>query len=133
MTHLRANSFPNIDTRITEEVKGEDEAGNFPDVEQNHDYFRKVSVVIGSGEVQNTIAHEFGHVFGLDDEYVEGSRSVGRNVDHNQMSRRAGGGRAQAENSDNIMSEGNEVRAQHYSTFVFALNQLTNKRWKVSG
>ncbi|MEI8049454.1 MAG: hypothetical protein WCI92_18885, partial [Bacteroidota bacterium] len=32
--------------------------------------YQRVDLIVGSGELQNTVAHEFGHVFGLDDEYV---------------------------------------------------------------
>ena len=87
---------------------------------------RRVEILIGSGERQNTLAHEFGHVFGLTDEYVAGSRSAGDESWQHQRSIEAGVAHgAHAEDNDNIISVGNEVRPQHYSTFAWALNQLT--------
>lgn len=93
---------------------------------------RRVEIRIGSGERQNTLAHEFGHIFGLADEYTEGDRGAGQEANHSQMARDAGVTTgAQTENSDNIISMGNTVRPQHYAPFANALNQLTGKTWHV--
>ncbi len=93
---------------------------------------RRVELRIGSGERQNTLAHEFGHIFGLADEYTEGDRGAGKEARHSQMARDAGVNTgAQTENSDNIISMGNTVRPQHYAPFANALNQLTGKTWHV--
>jgi hypothetical protein len=40
---------------------------------------------------------------------------------------------AVAENNDNIMSLGNTVRPQHYSTFHNALQIVTGKHWRYGG
>jgi outer membrane protein OmpA-like peptidoglycan-associated protein len=99
---------------------------------------RRVEIRIGSGERQNTVAHEFGHVFGLSDEYTEGSRTPGMNAWHNSTATAAGvTAGAQIEENDNIISVGNTVRPQHYATFAFALNQITSvnlgsRQWHVS-
>jgi outer membrane protein OmpA-like peptidoglycan-associated protein len=90
---------------------------------------RRVEVRIGSGQRQNTVAHEFGHVFGLSDEYTEGSNTPGQTAWHDPTATAAGvQGGAQHEQNDNIISQGNTVRPQHYATFAWALNQLTAAR-----
>jgi outer membrane protein OmpA-like peptidoglycan-associated protein len=114
--------------RITRENRGDAEArtpavGADAAAQANE---RRVEIRIGSGERQNTVAHEFGHVFGLSDEYTEGSRTPGQQAWHNPTAVAAGvTGGAPVEESDNIISVGNTVRPQHYSTFAWALNQLT--------
>ncbi len=77
-------------------------------------------------------------MFGLLDDYVTDELSPGGTgtpagtvVGHSGMSERIGAGRVQSENSDSMMSLGNEVRAQHYGPFGWALNQITNKDWKI--
>lgn len=100
--------------------------------------FRKVDITIsreGRGG-QNVLAHEFGHILGLGDEYAEvGSgynRPAGSAATHDQMARNAGvAGGATVGNDNRIMSAGNIVGAAHYSTFADALNRLTSKRWKI--
>jgi outer membrane protein OmpA-like peptidoglycan-associated protein len=114
--------------RITADNKGDTDAETdkvgADDAAQSNE--RRVEIRIGSGERQNTVAHEFGHVFGLSDEYTEGSRAAGQAAWHDPTARAAGvTAGAQIEQSDNIISVGNTVRPQHYSTFAFALNQIT--------
>ncbi|MCY1718972.1 DUF4157 domain-containing protein [Prolixibacteraceae bacterium Z1-6] len=98
---------------------------------------RRVELVVGSGELQNTVAHEFGHVFKLEDEYVtpkdeEGSgKPMGKEVGHSGLSKKIGAGKVVAERNDNIMSMGNEVREQHYGPFGKMLNKITGKKWKI--
>ncbi len=98
---------------------------------------RRVEIRIGSGERQHTIAHEFGHVFGLSDEYVEDTRTPGQNSWQDPTVRAAGvSAGSQIEQNDNMMSLGNTVRPQHYATFAWALNQLTaanlrSRQWHV--
>ena len=93
---------------------------------------RRVEIRIGSGERQNTIAHELGHVFGLADEYQEGDRGAGSAAGHDQLARDAGvADGAAVENNDGIISMGNSIRPQHFSVFANALNQLTGKTWHV--
>ena len=98
--------------------------------------FRGVDIIIGSGQKQNALAHEMGHVFGLGDEYVrvnkDGSSNFGKDAEHNEQSEKMGGGPAVIESNDSIMSNGNEVRKQHYASFGSALNQLTSQTWKIS-
>lgn len=128
----------NLEERVSEYNTNIGEAELF---DQKHArLFRRVDLFVGKGEMQNTVAHEFGHVFGLDDEYVVKNTSIkgtgygaGEQVGHSKISEKMKKGKVVAENSDNILSLGNEVRAQHYLTFAEALASLTMKNWKVSG
>lgn len=128
-TVLQGEGISNLTERLSESSKGETDNNANPD--GNEAYYRAVDIKIGSGERQNTVAHEFGHVFGLADEYEEGGRSAGDNSGHDRLSKRMGTGAAPVENNDGIISMGNEVRAQHYSVFVWALRELTGKEWRV--
>lgn len=108
--------------------------------DKNYDpsLFRKVDIDIerkGRGG-QNVLAHEFGHVFGLGDEYSEVgngyNRKEGDKSTHEKLSRDAGvTGGGLVKNDDRMMSTGNRVEAAHYSTFADALKKLTSKPWKV--
>jgi len=136
--YLRGRNFQNINTRVSETNQADTIAENLPETEQTSALLRRVEIVVGTGELQTTVAHEFGHVFGLKDEYVTRGTSfsgtglaAGDVVGHSQMSEDIGAGQVVAENSDNIMSMGNEVRAQHYGSFGAALRRLTGKNWKV--
>ena len=138
MSYLREKNFPNINSRVQLENRSDTMAETYVDNEQNARAFRTVEILVGSGELQNTVAHEFGHVFGLLDEYATVGTSFsgtgtapGTEVGHSDMSEQIGAGRVLSENSDNIMSAGNTVRAQHYGPFGWALRQLTNKNWEV--
>lgn len=100
--------------------------------------FRRVDIKIeqsGRGG-QNVLAHEFGHVFGLGDEYAEvGSgynRPAGSAAHHDQLAKDAGiPGGAVVRNDSRMMSTGNDVKPAHYSTFAETLKQLTSKKWKI--
>jgi hypothetical protein len=139
MNYLREKNFPDIDTRVTTPDNRSDEmAEGYPDTENNAEAFRRVEIVVGKGDLQNTVSHEFGHVFGLLDEYVTDASSpqgtgtpAGTVVGHSGLSENIGAGRVQAERSANMMSLGNEVRAQHYGPFGWALGQLTSKNWRI--
>ena len=138
MSYLREKNFPNINSRVQLENRSDTMAETYDDNEQNARAFRTVEILVGSGELQNTVAHEFGHVFGLLDEYATVGTSFsgtgtapGTEVGHSDMSEQIGAGRVLSENSDNIMSAGNTVRAQHYGPFGWALGRLTNKNWEV--
>lgn len=138
MNYLREKGFPNIDTRVRTENRSDTVAESYPDTEGNADFFRMVEIVIGQGDLQNTVAHEFGHVFGLLDEYATVGTSFtgtgtapGTEVGHSEMSDDIGAGRVQSENSDNIMSAGNIVRGQHYGPFGWALGEITPKTWRL--
>lgn len=116
--------------RINTDNRSDLEAETLANADQPNE--RRVEIRIGSGEKQNTLAHEFGHIFGLADEYTEGDRGAGQNAGHDQMAKNAGVSTgARTENSDNIISMGNTVRPQHYAPFANALNQLTSKTWHV--
>jgi outer membrane protein OmpA-like peptidoglycan-associated protein len=105
--------------------------------------YRKVDILVerqGRGG-QNVLAHEFGHVFGLGDEYAEVGNGSNRPAHteenpslatHSPLSEAAGAGQATVgTDSTRIMDAGNRVDAPHYSTFADALNQLTDKSWKI--
>ncbi len=139
MNYLREKSFPNIETRVQTDNRSDLMAERYDDTESNASAFRRVEIIVGGGGLQNTVAHEFGHVFGLLDEYATEGTSFtgtgtvpGTTVGHSGMSTAIGAGRVQSENSDNIMSMGNVVRAQHYGPFGWALNRITSKNWRVA-
>ena len=91
------------------------------------------TLVADSGAAQVVAAHEAGHMFGLGDEYATGAGSMisgtgaaaGVAAKHDQLSKDMGLDGAVHENNDNIMSLGNVVQPQHYSTFLWALKELT--------
>jgi outer membrane protein OmpA-like peptidoglycan-associated protein len=91
---------------------------------------------------QNTAAHEAGHMFGLDDEYVEETppagvqpKFVGDRPEHYGDVEALMGTDAANEllvqDSGSMMSQGSEVRRGHYVYFLQALDRLTSKRWTV--
>ncbi len=83
-------------------------------------------VTVGTGDAQTVAAHESGHMFGLDDEYTgAGAYGAGKKTEHTDIAAAAGHTGAMHATSDNIMSEGNVVRPQHYVTFLDALKQVT--------
>jgi outer membrane protein OmpA-like peptidoglycan-associated protein len=135
--YLAAIGFTGISDRVTTENAGE--AGATEDPE-----WRRVDLIVGTGEGQLVAAHEFGHVFGLADEYVSndvnpggsitGSGSaVGTVVAHDELAKAIGTSGAIAENNDDIMSLGNTVQPKHYATFGWALAQVTGiDEWVVA-
>lgn len=120
------------------DTSAEADLAAFPDRHDPAD-FRRVDISIrreGRGG-QNVFAHELGHVFGLGDEYVETAngynRPAGALASHDQLAKNAGvAGGAVVGNDNRIMSTGNVVGAEHYSTFADALNRLTSKTWRVN-
>ena len=83
-------------------------------------------VTIGTGDAQTVAAHEAGHMFGLDDEYTgEGAYAAGKKTEHTDIAAAGGETGAMHATSDNIMSEGKEVRPHHYVTFLDALKQVS--------
>ena len=111
--------------RIRTDNRSSDEAGTVAQAGQANE--RRVEIRIGNGERQNTVTHEFGHVFGLADEYAEGGRTAGRTSWQDSTVKAAGvAAGSQIENNDGVISIGNQVRSQHYATFAWALNQLTS-------
>jgi outer membrane protein OmpA-like peptidoglycan-associated protein len=128
-TYLRGNGFTNIDTRMESETRGEDEAGAGATAADD----RRVDIEIVNGSPQCLGMHEFGHVFGIDDQYVGAAgRGVGDDTDDNanteRMTDQTGANMPGSitENSDSMMSVGNTIHAQHYVNFFLALEQLTN-------
>ena len=127
--YLRTNGFTNIDTRMESESRGEDEAGSGASAAAD----RRVDIEIVNGSPQVLAMHEFGHAFGMDDQYVGAAgRGVGADTDDNANTERmqdetgANLPGSITENSDSMMSVGNTIHAQHYVNFFLALEQLTN-------
>ena len=131
---MREKGFMNVETRVSGEGVGEAEASGGENVND-----RRVDIVIGSGNSQNTLRHEFGHAFGLGDEYAgtplvsagPGVPNVGQDATHDNLVKKmvdAGGTPlkgAVCEPTDSIMSVGDVVRPQHYATFHAALTKIT--------
>jgi outer membrane protein OmpA-like peptidoglycan-associated protein len=120
--------------------------------------WRRVDIVVGSGQGQNIAAHEFGHMLGLADEYASTPKKdaagnpitdakgdqvtrglisgtggdVGSTTGHDALGKSMGVGGSVHENNDNIMSLGSTVRPQHYATFMEALHTVSGVNdWKV--
>ena len=137
---MEREGFVNVITRVSGEGVGETEATG-GEVESD----RRVDIVIGSGGAQNTVVHEFGHAFGLGDEYANtplvssglgrdtGTPQMGDTATHDPLVKKmvdAGGqplAGAVCEPTDSIMSVGDVVRPQHYSTFHAALTDITDQ------
>jgi outer membrane protein OmpA-like peptidoglycan-associated protein len=135
---MRDHGFVNVTTRVSDSGVG-DTTATGGEVEND----RRVDIVIGSGGSQNTLQHEFGHAFGLGDEYAstplvspgqtpaQGTPAMGDTATHDNLVKNMvdSGGvplkGAVCEPTDSIMSVGNVVRPQHYSTFHAALEQIT--------
>jgi hypothetical protein len=137
--YLRSQGQQIASARI--DVQSEGDTGATPDAE-----WRRVDIVVGDGRAQVTMMHETGHMFGLDDEYASPRGgfapgagtpgNIGSPVAHSGLSAAMGGGATAAvsENNDNIMSVGNVVRPQHYSTFHEALtNVAAPQTWHYGG
>ena len=126
-------SFTGIGSRINKAIgKGENEhqgdiaSGN----EMESKKYQRVDLFVGNAEIQPTVAHEFGHVFGLGDEYARGD--FNEETEHSGLSEKFGAGKVVQENNDSLMAIGNVVRPQHYTTFAWALEQLTClDNWKI--
>ena len=93
--------------------------------------WRRVDITVGNFEAdQTTVAHEFGHMFGLGDEYPTqdgGTRDVGTPVAHSALAERLIPGQQPilAHHSENIMSNGEDVQPHHYVTFLEVLGKMT--------
>jgi outer membrane protein OmpA-like peptidoglycan-associated protein len=114
--------------------KGEGETGAAPD----DPAARVVTITVGTFESdQTTVAHEFGHMIGLDDEYPTRdparpgapatARPVGARPDHSALAERLIPGQRpiRAHHDESILSNGQEVRPHHYVTFLEALGTIT--------
>ena len=101
--------------------------------------WRRVDISVGAFEAdQTTVAHEFGHMFGLGDEYPTqdgGSRDVGTEVAHSDLAEKLIPGQEPilARHNDNIMSNGEVVRPHHYVTFMEVLGVMsgTEGTWDI--
>jgi Metallo-peptidase family M12B Reprolysin-like len=83
-------------------------------------------LVIGGGAPQTVVAHESGHMFGLDDEYTgSGAYAAGKTTEHTKFAAKVGEKGVLHAKSDSIMSEGSVVRRQHYVTFLDALKVVS--------
>lgn len=127
-THLERHGFANTANRVHIRARGEAEADP---TQPRRASDQRADLVVDGGGRMVTAAHEWGHAFGLDDEYVTGATRVGDPVDHDAMTRAmtdANGAHlpgAIKEHNGGIMSFGNEVRPQHYATFHHALASVT--------
>lgn len=81
----------------------------------------------GNKQNQKGAVHEYGHMIGLDDEYMLGSDGQ---IAHDAMVRSALGTVLVAERSTDMMSIGNTIEKQHYITFLQVLKDITNlSKW----
>ncbi|HEY9829685.1 MAG TPA: OmpA family protein, partial [Stenomitos sp.] len=98
--------------------------------------WRRVDITVGSFESsQETVLHEFGHMFGLGDEYPGSSRAVGTKVAHSNLAETLIPGQQPilATHNDSIMSVGQTIKPHHYVTFLDALGTMTGTtgEWNV--
>jgi outer membrane protein OmpA-like peptidoglycan-associated protein len=136
---ISREGFTNVDSRVMEISYGEAYASETSTEEQQRRE-RRVELIVDSGEAQIVAAHEFGHAFGLGDEYASGfgGPAAGTRAGHDTLVKNMtdeSGSRlpgAIRENTDSIMSVGNVVRPQHYATFDKALKQVTGvNEWSI--
>ena len=90
-------------------------------------------ITVGDGKAQTVVAHESGHMFGLDDEYTgKGAYAPGKSTEHSKLAASQGMAGAMHAKSDSIMSEGSKVRPQHYTTFLDALKFISGmNEWEI--
>lgn len=132
--YLNAHGFGDVAGRATGRSRGEKDAHGGEDAQD-----RRVDLIVGDGSPQVLAAHEFGHAFGLDDEYADtplyggSGAAVGDVEGHDPQTREMQDDSGEHlkgaihEETDSIMSAGNVVRPQHYSTFHSALCDITNE------
>lgn len=123
------NGLVDVPIRVRQDPRGEREADQTRDDPND----RRVDLLVDGGQDMFVASHEFGHAFGLDDEYATASQPIGSNAGHHDLARAMtdASGRhlpgAAVEHTGGIMSFGNEVRPQHYATFHHALETVTHK------
>ncbi|MFZ0171229.1 MAG: hypothetical protein WAL04_06040 [Acidimicrobiales bacterium] len=120
---LAAAGFVDVDARVRMGSSGVEEATAT----------LGATAVAEGGVAQTVAAHEAGHVFGLGDQYAVGAGSAitgtglaaGAASKHDQLAKDMGLPGSVAENNDNIMALGSVVRPEAYSTFFWALKQVS--------
>lgn len=113
-------------------AKGEEGATTDPE-------WRRVDISIGRFvSEQRTAIHEFGHMFGLGDEYPTAtaeSRPPGTPVAHSALAQRLIPGQQPivAVHNRNVMSNGEDIQPYHYVTFLEVLDNMTNMsgQWEI--
>lgn len=138
--YLRGGGFSNLDERVESSSEGSSQANT---EDRNDPFDRRVTIAIDGDTGQIVATHEFGHAFGLDDEYSgickelgeEGEcvawREAGDVTDDHDNVRNMTDASGQAlpgsitENSTSLMSWGNTILPQHYVTFKMGLEQVT--------
>ena len=132
----------NVEARLEKSVNQGESQADQTKPDNAADRFVRLDAV-GTG--QTTVAHEFGHAFGLKDEYANKDKTgaagtisgtggqAGQDTGHAELAKKAGvEAGAIYENSENMMSVGNTVKPQHYATFHDALCKLTALNdWKL--
>ena len=124
--YLRSHGFANVATRVIEEGRGESDA-DASDPRRAAD--QRVDLIVDGGERQIVAIHEFGHSFGLDDEYGTVGTAPDQDATWRPMTDASGAALPGTvrEHNGGIMSFGNEIRARHYATFHHALESVTAK------
>lgn len=126
--YLQNNGFANTASRVTLTPRGETEADQTQPQRADD---RRVDLIVDGGERMVTAVHEWGHAFGLDDEYLTGGTNIGDPVRHDAMAKAMTDASGVAlpgaikEHNAGIMSLGTEVRPRHYATFHHALTTVT--------
>jgi outer membrane protein OmpA-like peptidoglycan-associated protein len=132
--YLNGHGFTNVATRVTLNPRGTEGAHGGEDIRD-----RRVDLVVGAGDRQVLAVHEFGHAFGLDDEYADtplyggSGAAVGDPTTHDAATKAMQDEHGAAlkgaihEETDSIMSAGNVIRPQHYSMFHKALTDITSQ------
>lgn len=126
---LETHGLTDAPLRVHVDARGESEADQTTDDPGD----RRVDLLVDGGQRMVTASHEFGHAFGLGDEYAGKGRPVGSDAGHHTMATKMTDATgtplpgAAVEHTGGIMSFGNEVRPQHYATFHHALTEVTGK------
>ena len=139
--YLNSNGFTNVVTRVSDDNRGEADANQAAVGQAAEAPDRRVDMIIDGGQAQVLANHEFGHAFGLGDEYavdpvpqgITGTGGpTGTPASHDGMAAAMTDSSgvnlpgAICQNNGGIMSLGNAVRPQHYATFHDALVELTD-------